>query len=363
MRGLEELAENIRSYGVLQPIIVRPKGGKFEVVVGERRLRAAIMAGLDEVPVIIRDISDREADEVRLIENIHRDDLTDAEKGDAVYSLMQLYPDKYPTIASVARAMNKPYKTVISWTMQARKLSPHVRELLSASKIEEGHVLYLLKYDHATQDRLADAIVRNRVPTSLMSKFIKLYDENPKADLDELAGKAKGTKIVEVELARLPPGVREEVEKVVAEREREVKERRRKALEKAWEARRMQEAKPTPKPAEGRLPVLLPKKPEEAPRAEVEPKPVEEELGDLLKGTIEKLKAKPLAEREEAFKRIRKILEGPALITREEERRMMREIDTGRTITLECPECHKELKYRLIHYEPPDGHKLEEVGE
>jgi ParB/RepB/Spo0J family partition protein len=363
MRGLEELAENIRNYGLIQPIIVRPKGDKFEVVVGERRVRAAIMAGLDEIPAIIRDINDREADELRLIENIHRDELTDAEKGDAVYAFMELYPDKYPTIASVAKAINKPYNTVLSWTTQARKLSPHVRELLSSGMIKELQVKYLLKYDYATQDKLADAIVRNKIPAdaTVMSGFIKLYDENPNADLDELARKAKGIEKVEIELAKLPPKIREEVKKVVEEKEREVREKRRKAAEKAWETRRMREAKPMPKPAGEKLPTFLPKEPEKAPQAEVKPKPIEEELVDLLKDTIEKLKAESFIKREEAFKRLKKVLEESVPIAREIERKMVKEIDTGVMITIECPECHKELRYRLIHYEPPDGHKLEEI--
>jgi ParB family chromosome partitioning protein len=373
MRGLEELAENIRNYGVIQPIIVRPKGDKFEVVIGERRLRAAIMAGLEEVPAIIRDISDREADELRLIENIHRDDLTDAEMGDAVYALIELYPDKYPTIASVAKAINKPYNTVLSWTTQARKLSPHVRELFSNLKIKEGHVMYLLKYDHATQDKLADTIVKNELPVTAMPNFIKLYDENPKANLDELANKAKGIKKVTIELEKLPLKVKEEVEKIIEKKEQETKEKRRKAAEKAWEARRMREAKSMPKSilVDEKLSAFLTREPEKAPpvevrsgpSVEVKPKPLEEELIDFLKSTLEKLRTEPFATREEAFKRIKKVLEEPLPSSREKERRMVKEIDTGIVITQVCPECHKELKYRLIHYEPSNGHGLEEVQE
>jgi len=370
MRGLEELAENIRSYGVLQPIIVRPKGDKFELVVGERRLRAAIMAGLDEIPAIIRDLDDREADTLRLIENIHRDDLTDAEKGDAVCALMKVYSDRYPTIASVAKAINKPYKTVLSWVSQARKLSPHVRELLSLKKIEEGHVTYLLKYDQATQDKLADAIVKYEIPSTqaVISDFIRLYDENSEADLEELAKKAKGIKTIEIKLSELPQRTRKEIEKIVEKKEEQVKEKRRKALEMAWEARRTRKAEAALKPArvEEKLPAPLPKESEKAevtPPVEVKPKPVEEELKDLLTNTIEKLKAEPFTIREEAFKRIKKVLEEPVPIPHEIERKMVKEVDTGVTVAVECPECRKELKYRLIHYEPPDGHKVEEMEE
>lgn len=69
--NLEELAANIKEYGILEPIIVKPIEERFEVIVGERRVRAAAMAGLKEVPAIIRNLTDQQADEIRLIENIH----------------------------------------------------------------------------------------------------------------------------------------------------------------------------------------------------------------------------------------------------------------------------------------------------
>ena len=104
MRGLEEFPENIKEYGVLEPILVKAKEEKFEVIVGERRVRASILAGLKEVPAIIRALTDRQTDELRLIENIHREDLTTPEKGDAVLALLENYPEKYPTlIRSITR--------------------------------------------------------------------------------------------------------------------------------------------------------------------------------------------------------------------------------------------------------------------
>jgi ParB family chromosome partitioning protein len=92
---LRRLGESIRTHGLLQPIIVRPKEGYYELVVGERRLRAAQLAGMDEIEAKIEEIDDATCTELRLIENTHREDLTDAEKGDAVYVLIEKYPEKY----------------------------------------------------------------------------------------------------------------------------------------------------------------------------------------------------------------------------------------------------------------------------
>ena len=216
MRGLEELAENIREYGVLQPIIVRPKQDKFEVVVGERRVRASIIAGVKEIPAIVRTIADRQADELRLIENIHRDDLTDAEKGDAVYSLMENYPERYATMKSVAEALNVSYRTISqSWCPKARKLSMYVREVIGFGNLPKDAGAYLLKHDHETQDRLAKCVIKNGLVGESLRKFFRLYNERPLADLDSLADEAKGAKTVRVSLERLPEEVRNEVKKAI----------------------------------------------------------------------------------------------------------------------------------------------------
>ena len=244
MRGLEELAENIKEYGVLEPIIVRKKEEKFEIVVGERRVRASIMAGLKEIPTIVRAISDSQADELRLIENIHREDLTDAEKGDAIYALIENYPDKYQSIADVARFLGKSYHTVFDWTRKTRMLSDYVKTIFSSSpeQFTDFHARALLKYDHSTQDKLADVIVRKAIPTTTLPNFLKLYDTNPTANLDALADEAKGVKKVTVEVERLPWIARRAVKKAVKKREKWAEEMREKALTKAREAPR--KAKP-----------------------------------------------------------------------------------------------------------------------
>jgi len=223
IRGLEEFAENIKEYGILEPIIVRPKKEKFEIVVGERRVRAGIMAGLKEVPAIIRALTDSQTDELRLIENIHREDLTDAEKGDAVLALLDNYPDKYPTIRSVCEKLGKPYKSVWEWTFKSRRLSEFVKESVVRNTLDESDARRLIKYSYAIQDNLAQKIMEHQLSKRQVVEFLKLYDEKPDADLDQLANKVKGVEIVEIPLHKLPQAIRQEVIQVVEEERKERK--------------------------------------------------------------------------------------------------------------------------------------------
>jgi len=233
MRGLEELAENIKEYGVLQPIIARPRGEKFEIVIGERRVRASIMAGLKEVPTIIRGLSDTQTDELRLIENVHREDLTNAEKGDAIISLWEKYPERYPTFKSIAKSLNVKYETLQVWLRYSRKLSESLREFVSSSILGEDHARFLLKYDKNTQDKLARILIKHNLNTTQTRLFLKLYDKNPNDDLNELAQTSKGIEVVRVPLKELPREVRKEVKRIVEEKpklELQTEEIRRKRL-------------------------------------------------------------------------------------------------------------------------------------
>jgi len=137
MRNLEELAENIKQYGLLQPILDREDNGKFEVVVGERRVRASIIAGLKQIPAIIRNLTDSQIDELRLIENIHREDLTNVEKGEAVINLWENYPERYPTFKSIAESLNVKYDTLKMWLRYSRKLSDFVKDRMISSTLKE----------------------------------------------------------------------------------------------------------------------------------------------------------------------------------------------------------------------------------
>jgi len=233
--SLTELAESIKEYGVLEPIIVKPVGDRFEVIVGERRAKAALIAGLKEIPVIIRNLTEQQADEIRLIENIHRADLTDSEKGDAIYSLLLGYPERYPSIQSIAEALKVSYGTVRVWCSKSLKLSPYIQQLVASNELTERAAQLLLKYDREIQDRLGNAIVQFDIRggrDGIERKFIQLYDEDPTANLRELAEKAKSIQTVQVPIEELSKKARAEVEKIIEERKKRTKQLRKKAAKK-----------------------------------------------------------------------------------------------------------------------------------
>src|SRR4051812_28996696 len=113
--GLDELAASIQQYGILEPIIVRPENGHFEVVAGERRYRAAQQAGLGEVPVIIREYSDEEVMEINLVENVQREDLSAVDKAKLCVELRQRYPERYRNWDGIAARIGVEPETVRAW--------------------------------------------------------------------------------------------------------------------------------------------------------------------------------------------------------------------------------------------------------
>ncbi len=138
--GLEELAESIKQHGVIQPLIVQKKGDYYEIVSGERRWRAARMAGLKELPVLIRDYNDQESAEISLIENIQREDLNPIEEAQAYRRLMDDFGLKQEEIASrVAKD-----RTTITNSLRLLKLAPEVQQMVADGVISGGHARALL---------------------------------------------------------------------------------------------------------------------------------------------------------------------------------------------------------------------------
>ena len=138
--GIEELAESIKRYGVIQPIIVVKKDDYYEIVAGERRWRASKKAGLKEIPAIIREGTDRHNKEVALIENIQREDLNAYEKALGIKELMDNYS---LTQQEVAEILGKS-RSGIANTVRILNLDPRVLELVKQGKIAEGHARTLL---------------------------------------------------------------------------------------------------------------------------------------------------------------------------------------------------------------------------
>ena len=143
--GLDELADSIKQVGLLEPIIVRPKDDQYEVVVGERRYRAAQQAGLDAVPAIIRDYTDDEVMELNLIENIQREDLSAVEKGNLCNQLLEEFPEKYPSLRELARKLGFAEQRISAW-MQTTGMPVEVQRRIAPETerraIPEGKVDY-----------------------------------------------------------------------------------------------------------------------------------------------------------------------------------------------------------------------------
>ena len=138
--ALEELANSIKTYGVLQPIIVNKKDNYYEIVAGERRWRAARMAEFDLVPCNIIEITDTESAEIALLENLQREDLNFIEEAEAYYNLIN---DHKFTQDELAKRMGKKQSTIAN-KLRLLKLSPNVRELCLENKLTERHTRALL---------------------------------------------------------------------------------------------------------------------------------------------------------------------------------------------------------------------------
>lgn len=141
--SLSELAESIKKYGVIQPIIVTKKDDYYQIVAGERRWRASKKAGLDEIPAIVRDFDEQKNSEIALIENIQREDLNPIEKARGIKLLMEQYNLSQQQVAEV---IGKGRSTVAN-TLRILNLDPRVIDLAIEGKLTEGHCKALLAYE------------------------------------------------------------------------------------------------------------------------------------------------------------------------------------------------------------------------
>ena len=154
--SLQELAESIRAQGIMQPIVVRPiSDRKYEIIAGERRWRAAQIAGLDRVPAVIRDVSDEAAIAMALIENIQREDLNPIEEA---VSLQRLQQEFDLTQQEVADAVGKSRSTIAN-LLRLMSLQEDVRLLLERGDMEMGHARALLALEGMQQSQAARTVV------------------------------------------------------------------------------------------------------------------------------------------------------------------------------------------------------------
>lgn len=138
--ALEELAESIKEYGLIQPIVVTKKDGYYSIIAGERRWRASKIAGLTEIPAIVREDDERKNNEIALIENMQREDLNPYEKALGIKNLMTTYGF---TQEEIAKKLGKS-RSAIANTVRTLNLEPRVLEMAKEGKLTEGHCRALL---------------------------------------------------------------------------------------------------------------------------------------------------------------------------------------------------------------------------
>ncbi len=174
---LQELAESIKQYGILQPLLVQKKQDYYEIIAGERRWRAAKLAGLKEVPVVIREYSQQQAVEISLIENVQREDLNPIEEALAYQRLMQEFHLKQEEIAE--RVSKN--RTTITNSMRLLNLVPEVQQMLIDGLISSGHARALLAIsDPKQQLSLAVRIVEEHLSVREVEKAVKALGKVPK---------------------------------------------------------------------------------------------------------------------------------------------------------------------------------------
>lgn len=155
-KALQELAESIRSQGIIQPIVVRAiDNERYEIIAGERRWRAAQLAGLKEIPVIIRDIPDNAAIAMALIENIQRENLNAIEEATALHRLSQEFSLTHQEIATVIGKS----RTTVSNLLRLLTLSTNIKQMVEKGDLEMGHARALLSLDEIHQAKVANQIV------------------------------------------------------------------------------------------------------------------------------------------------------------------------------------------------------------
>jgi len=203
--ALYELAESIKVQGIMQPILVRqlhegPNAGKYEIIAGERRFRASRLAGLDRVPVLVRDVPNESAAAMALIENIQREDLNPLEEAQGLQRLIKEFGLTHETAAqAVGRS-----RSAASNLLRLLNLAEPVQTMLMAGDLDMGHARALLSLDRATQITAANQITAKKMSVRETESLVKklgaefnLVPQKPKKE------KSRDIRRVEEELADL----------------------------------------------------------------------------------------------------------------------------------------------------------------
>ena len=204
--SLQELADSIKQYGVLQALLLQKKGKSYEIIAGERRWRAARMAGLKEVPAIVKDYSSQEVIEIALIENIQREDLNPIEEAMAYQKLISEYKLKQDELAErISKS-----RTAITNSMRLLKLCPKVQEMLIEEMISSGHARAVIPIEDAKeQEIVAQKVFDEKMSVRETEALVRKLQKEPKEpkekktdkmelfykDLEEKIKNVMGTKV------------------------------------------------------------------------------------------------------------------------------------------------------------------------
>ena len=180
--SLQELAESLKQFGMLQPILVQNRGDYYEIIAGERRWRAAKIAGLKEVPVIVRELTDQEIVEISLIENIQREDLNPIEESQAYKRLLTEFHLKQD---EVAERVSKS-RTAVTNSMRLLKLCDEVQKMVVDDMISTGHARALISIeDPEEQYLIAQKIFDEKLSVREVEKLVKDLHKPPKPPKEE----------------------------------------------------------------------------------------------------------------------------------------------------------------------------------
>lgn len=166
IQALNSLVDSIREKGILQPLLVRKNGDKFEIIAGERRYRAAKIAGINMLPVIIKDIDDKEALEIALIENIMRENLSPIEEAEGYARLMNEFSHTQEALSQVIGKS----RSQVANTLRLLNLPDSVKQMLRENKLSAGHAKMLVGLDNA--EELAQKIVNDGLSVRQIEKLV-----------------------------------------------------------------------------------------------------------------------------------------------------------------------------------------------
>jgi ParB family chromosome partitioning protein len=175
--ALAELAESIREHGIIQPLTVRKlSSGYYQIIAGERRWRAARMAGLNEVPAIVIEADDRKAAELAMIENLQREDLNPMEEAAGFHSLMENY---HMTQEEAAQRVGKS-RSAVANSLRLLNLTEPVRAMVEDGRLSAGHARTLLPLSPALQEKTAETVVNSGLSVRQTEALVKRLQAEPR---------------------------------------------------------------------------------------------------------------------------------------------------------------------------------------